>query len=847
MSADLLLLGSSPQTYTLDAWGQNPFGQLGENPHYFGFQQLTTGALSTQNFVQVESCGFVHFALTNTGDLYGWGNSQAVGSGVFLNYVSYLTPQLVLSGVAQFSIGNGQFASPIADYIVMAIKTDGTLWMTGNTSYNWGRTSFTYATQWNIWTQVNTVGSICQKVSVSKNNFGSGSLFALLLKTDGTMWAIGNNDYGALGQGNTTANYAVFQQVKGPGAVGFLTNVVDISAGGYSSYAVISSGAAYGWGLNSNGEVGDGTTFPTNVTSPSQIKYGAVLGGANVSTAVNIFAWSRGAYITITPGSGPVGYQTKTNLYGWGKADTTNYALTDFWNGSSTTAALPIINAKNSIGVLLPEPLTVTKVMGSLFANTAIITSGGFLLTWGGHANNAWGQAGRNEAVQYSSGFLYPTAVDTAINWSFIPEVEAATNNFTTSFSAPAAHMLAGKSNNKIYGTGANIQQSFGIYNKNNSPTQIGTSRQWKVVSSGNRTTLFINNQGELLGVGSNTFSPLGSLGSPSRFSPIQVSYSATPWIDASTNGYSSAAIDKNGILYAWGYNSEGECGSTPGIISSITQVTNYAGGLPVNGAVSTFMGGDTILTTWCATFYNNGKVYTAGTNLYGQLGDGSFAGLDRAVFAPVIDYNSVELQNVEKIWYCYTHAFVKLSVGDPASGGNNIFAWGSNTYGELGLGSAYTAQPYATPSGVYNPFLGITKIVGGSGFSIALYADGTVEAAGRNDFGQLGNGTTTPSTVFSPVRDSTNTADLTGVVDIGATYNSAFAVLSNGDILLWGRNTIDTGFTSETADPYYGLLVPSNNTAYFTLPTLVGNYPNVYSIPTTPIAKQSAFLLRNI
>lgn len=845
MSSELLIMGSSPQSYTLDAWGQNPRGQLGENPHYFGFQQLTTGALSTENFVQVESCGFVHFALTSGGNLYGWGNSQAIGNGVFLNYVSYLTPQLVLSNVAKFSIGNGQFASPSADYIVMAIKTDGTLWMTGNTTYNWGRTSFTYATDWNIWTQVNTVGSICQKVSVSKNNFGTSSLFALLLKTDGTMWAIGNNDYGQLGQGNTTSNFAVFQQVKGPGAVGFLTNVVDISAGGYNSYAVLSSGAAYGWGLNSNGEVGNGTTFPTSITSPSQVVYGAVLGGANVSTAEKIFAWSRGAYITITPGSGPVAYQLKTNLYGWGKADTNNYALTDFWAGSSTTAALPIIGAKNSIGALLPEPLTVTKVMGSLFANTAIITSGGLLLNWGGIANNAWGQAGRSEALQYGSIF-YPTAVDTAINWSFIPEVEAATNDFTYGFSAPAAHTLAGKSNNKIYGTGANIQQSFGVYNKNNSPTQIGTNRQWITLSSGDdEVSLFINNQGELYGVGNNTLSPLGNLGSPSRFSPTQLSAITTPWVDVSTNGYSSAAILKGGILYAWGYNNQGECGSGVPTITSISQVINYTGGLPTSGALSVFMGGF-ISQGWSSVLYDNGKVYTSGSNLYYTLGNGGGGIFNRVFFAPVQDYTFNDLQNVEKVWYGYAHAFAKLSVGDPGSGGNNIFAWGDNSTGALGVGntSAYTR---ATPSGVYNPFLEITKIVGGDGFSIVLFADGTVEATGTNTYGQLGNGTTTNTTVFAPVRNSTNTADLIDVVDIGATRDSAFAVLSNGDVFLWGRNTINTGFPAKTADPYYGLLVPSDNTAFFTLPTLVGNYPNVASIPTTPTVLNAAFLLRNI
>ena len=845
MSSELLIMGSSPQSYTLDAWGQNPYGQLGENPHYFGFQQLTTGALSTETFVQVESAGFSHFALTSGGDLYGWGNSQAIGSGVFLNYVSYLTPQLVLSNVAQFSIGNGPFASPFAEYIVMAIKTDGTLWMTGDTSYNWGRTSFTYATQWNIWTQVDTVGSICQKVSVSKNCFGSSTLFALLLKTNGTMWAIGNNNNGQLGQGNITDNFAVFQQVKGPGAVGFLTNVVDISAGGDSSYAVLSSGAAYGWGYNVNGEVGDGTTFPTNVTSPSQIKYGAVLGGANVSTAEKIFAWSSGAYITVTPGSGPVAYQLKTNLYGWGDADSTNYALTDFWNGSGTTAALPIINAKASNGAALPEPLTVTKVMGSLEATTAIITSGGLLLTWGGNLNNAWGQAGRSEVLQYGIGFLYPTAVDTATNWSFIPEVAATTNDFTFS-GAYAAHTLAGKSNGKIYGTGANIQQSFGIYNKNNSPTQIGTNRQWKAVSSGyDHTSLFINNQGELYGVGVNTFSTLGSMGSPSRFSPTQLSAITTPWVDVSTNGFSSAAILKGGILYAWGYNNQGECGSPSGIISSITQVTNYSGGLPTSGALTAFMGGS-ITSGWGCALYDNGKVYAAGNNLYYTLGNGGGGLSNVSTFFPVQDYTFNDLQNVEKVWYCFAHAFVKLSVGDPTSGGNNIFAWGDNSTGALGVGntSVYTR---AIPAAVYNPFLEITKIVGGFGFSVVLYADGTVESTGRNDNGQLGNGFTTNSIGFAPVRNSTDTADLTDVVDIGATRDSAFAVLSNGDLYVWGRNTLQFTSGVDAADPFYGLLVPSNNTAFFTLPTLVGNYPNVASIPTTPTVFNSAFLLRNI
>lgn len=844
MSTDLLLLGKTTQSFTLESWGYNPYGQLGITPHRYGFQRLTSGVLDAGTFKQVESCNRAHFALTTGGDLYAWGLSQYIGSGDFANAVSYLTPQLVLTGVSQFSIANGSY-NTYPTFLAFAVKTDGTLWMTGAQAGSWGRTSFNYSTEWNLWTEVDTVGSTCQKVSVSKSVLGN-SPTVLLLKTDGTVWSIGYNGNGQLGVGSTVNNTSTFQQVKDSTGAGYLTSVSDVSMGGNTGYAVTSSGAVYGWGYNVNGEIGDGTTTSTSPfgkTLPSQCKYFATLGGAYISTALKVFGWRNGAYVTITPGTGPASYQTKTNFYGWGLNNTNTYALTSFWYGTSATGAVPIFGALSQTGTPLAEPLTVSKAMGptGTYGISAVVTSGGRLLTWGGTSGNLWGQGGRGVSDMYSLTDT-PTAVDSVITWSFLPETDASHGGY----SREAAHMFAGRTYGPVYGTGANLVQSFNGYNKTNSPTQVGVNRQWAHVASGEDVSLFINNKSELIGIGRNTSYQLAANSGTYPFYSTLTQVNGSnigSWEAVSTNGWSTAAILKGGILYAWGYNNQGECGNnTTTSIQTVTQVTRYTGGLPTSGAVSVGMCGS-ISSLWCGVHYDNGKVYTAGDNTFGQLGIGNYT--DNRTFSPVQDYRLYDLQNVEAYWPCHNHSFVRLSVGDPASGDNNIFCWGLNNKGQLGVGNTYN-ETRATPSGVYDPFRSIVKIVGGDSFSIVLFANGDVEASGYNGYGQLGNGTTIDTTVFAAVRNSDDTADLTDVVDIGCTRDSAFAVLSNGDFYVWGRNTVNATQT-DMPDPYYGLLVPSDNTEYFTLPTLVGNISDVVAISNTPTAINNAFVLRDV
>jgi hypothetical protein len=90
----------------------------------------------------------------------------------------------------------------------------------------------------------------------------AGSFHTMLLKTDGTLWAWGDNSSGQLGDGTTTNK-------SSPTQVGTVTNWSTISAGDSHTVAIKTDGTLWAWGDNSRGQLGDGTT--TNRLSPVQL------------------------------------------------------------------------------------------------------------------------------------------------------------------------------------------------------------------------------------------------------------------------------------------------------------------------------------------------------------------------------------------------------------------------------------------------------------------------------------------------------------------------------------------------------------------------------------------------
>ena len=85
-------------------------------------------------------------------------------------------------------------------------------------------------------------------------NIAAGNAFCLALASDGTIWSWGNNSSRQLGHGSGSSTTPT------PGQIPNFGNVVSIAAGLHHSVALKSDGSVWGWGLNSEGELGDGTS-----------------------------------------------------------------------------------------------------------------------------------------------------------------------------------------------------------------------------------------------------------------------------------------------------------------------------------------------------------------------------------------------------------------------------------------------------------------------------------------------------------------------------------------------------------------------------------------------------------
>ncbi len=117
----------------------------------------------------------------------------------------------------------------------------------------------------------------------------------MALKSDGTLWAWGGNDYGQLGDGTTASQDT-------PTQIGSATTWSAIAAGWSHTVGLKPDGTLWAWGYNANGELGDGTTVNRN--TPTQ----------ESAEATN---WSAVA----TGSSHTVGLKSDGTLWAWGWND----------------------------------------------------------------------------------------------------------------------------------------------------------------------------------------------------------------------------------------------------------------------------------------------------------------------------------------------------------------------------------------------------------------------------------------------------------------------------------------------------------------------------------------------
>lgn len=158
------------------------------------------------------------------------------------NTTNSTTPVQVvgLSNVARIAAGE-EFS--------LALKEDGTIWAWGlnfNGQLGPGGGSTNFNPHPNAVQVTGLPGGM--------TNIAAGNTFCLALASDGTVWSWGQNSSLQLGHGSGSS------QTPTPGQIPNFANVVSIAGGLHHSVALKSDGSVWGWGLNSEGELGDGTS-----------------------------------------------------------------------------------------------------------------------------------------------------------------------------------------------------------------------------------------------------------------------------------------------------------------------------------------------------------------------------------------------------------------------------------------------------------------------------------------------------------------------------------------------------------------------------------------------------------
>lgn len=219
---------------TLWTWGLNTSGQLGIGGTTSHSSPVQVGALTNWRMV-VSSTNYGVLAIKTDNTLWGWGSRYRGQLGVSFG-TRYESP-VQIGGLSDWSIVS------MGDKHSLMVKTDGTLWATGG-GYPDGQLGNNAAL--NIYSPVQ-VGAL-----TGWSKIAAGRKHSLAIKTDGTLWAWGSNQFGQL------ANNVTNSPKSSPVQIGALTTWSDVKAGMYSSIALKTDGTMWVWGSNSNGQLGLG-------------------------------------------------------------------------------------------------------------------------------------------------------------------------------------------------------------------------------------------------------------------------------------------------------------------------------------------------------------------------------------------------------------------------------------------------------------------------------------------------------------------------------------------------------------------------------------------------------------
>ncbi len=374
------------------------------------------------------------------------------------------------------------------------------------------------------------------------------------------------------------------------------------------------------------------------------------------------------------------------------------------------------------------------------------------------------------------------------------------------------------------------------------------------MVAAGGGYTVALKKDGTVWTWGYNANCELGDGTAVTKYYPVQVvtgeQKSSTGYLEniiqVAAGAYHNLALAKDGTVWSWGYNYHGQLGNNTTTNSS----------LPVK------VTGLTDAVSIAAGYYNSfavrkdGSVWSWGRNEYGSLGNGNTSNqlIPRRVLggasgsqyltdivevkAATMHTLALKANGTVYAWgynYCgqlgsnggnsYTPVQVVTGEQKSASGylekvvdidvssGNNsgwgtsialteskeVYGWGYSGYGQLGK-----AETFKSPIKVSNINTAVGAALGGTDntyFTYILKEDGTIASLGYNNYGQLGNGTTSSSSAAQDVKN------VTDIVQVSGSQNGYFGAFVKKDGTVWtvgynGNGQLGNGTTNNKSVP---------------------------------------------
>lgn len=551
--------------------------------------------------------------------------------------------------------------------------------------------------------------------------------FYLMVKSDGTVWGWGNNLYGHLGDGTTQDSTVPVQALN-------LQNIVKVVAGVNSAFAVDANGGVWGWGSNEHGQLGRGI-LPTGTSGRYGNETPQKIDGLPPIVKL-VYGFNRCVALDINGDVWTWGFRTSVYQDYYGVLST------------GTPAKVPF--------------LSNIKDVAAGYQTSLAVTADGRVMEWAGIDGTPAVVDGLTEvksvacdSFNYTKNNLVLKKDGTVWYWgegTIVVTIPGPSNKLVVDL----MQVEGTEDVKEIY------TKSMAVLTNDRSVRSVNVDFESKTAVLGD----VISNLTDI--------SKLAVYTTSSRTNPVSgglalkldgtlmqfVADAVVPidpgmdtveppvWPDESAVTFSN--LTEKGLTLSWN-----SCGA---------DISAYA--VYQNDSLIKTLSGSSL--SHSITGLVKGTEYTY--KVEARLAGSSYTTNGPSASVTLTDWNPT-MQGAGKIAAGVGHTLMIDADG-------NVWAWGANEFGQLGIGS----DDNQTAPVKINGLSGIEAVAAGDTHSVALDSEGNVWVWGNNDKYQLGLGTTENSNI--PVKLTT----ISGVKVISAAGNYSLAVKTDGTLWSWGE-----------------------------------------------------------